>query len=140
MEIILPLRISNNLAVVEAICLQLDGLDVESIYTFAYILRLYPALLSLKKIQEHYAKVERRLGNVDGVIYLHLITSNIHEKEILQMPNMNINEWKNCGGTLYSSISLWDVYFLPYRLPLMNCLVGAVKKLIPRMKKFTSNI
>ena len=59
MEIILPLRISNNLAVVVAICLQLEGLDVESIYTFAYILKLYPALRSLKRIREHYAKVER---------------------------------------------------------------------------------
>lgn len=54
----LPLQISGNLAIVEIICLQLDGLDVESLYTFAYILKLYPALRSLKKIREHYAKVQ----------------------------------------------------------------------------------
>ena len=67
-----------------------------------------------------------------------MITSNIHEKKILQAPNMDISEWKDCAGTLYCPITRCEVSFRPYSHPLMNCLVAAVKKLIPRTKKVAS--
>ena len=110
----LPSAISNNCSIVEAICLQLNEIDVETIYTFRYILKLYPSLLSLKSISKHCSYIRQRLGNfvqTDSVIHLHLLTQGIRYKRIFHVSDMTLYTSAEGSGSGLGSRKLWKINF-----------------------------
>ena len=110
----LPFAISNNCVIVEAICLQLNEIDVETIYTLGYILKLYPSLRSLKSISKHCSDIQQRLGNaaeIDSVIHLHLLTSNVSYKRIFDVSNITLYNYAEGSGSGLASMKLWEIYF-----------------------------
>ena len=82
-DIILPLSITGNIILVERICLNFETDNVESIYSFGYILSLYPELKKFQTIRDFIGIVERNLGigSIESLILIHVFGRNFDEKE-----------------------------------------------------------
>ena len=108
----LPFVISRNLAIIEVIFLQLTEIDVETIYTLGYILKMYPLLFPLKTVKRHYDNVQRRLKNcaeIDSVMQLHMLVLGKPSKRQVYIPNISVYEYKEGSGTLFATAKHWGL-------------------------------
>ena len=143
-EVILPFAISRNLAIVEIICLQLDEFDVETVYTLAYILKLYPPLFSLKSISEHYYKIQLRLGysaQIETVMHLHMTVLGIPLTRRLHVPNITVYDFKEGNGPLFASSKYWRLELHCdgfYNYFLLDCLIKCGGILVSKARSYAA--
>ena len=137
----LPFSICRNLALVETICLQLYETDVETIYTLNYILKIYPPLLELKSIANHYNSVQRRLrgyAEIESVMRLHMVVLGkipIHRDG----PNTRLHEFREGDGVL-CTIKCWEMEIgdATTRFPVLECLMKCGRILCTKLRQYVN--
>ena len=106
----LPFTISRNLILIETIFLQFNEIDIESIYTLSYILKLYPLLLELKSVRNHYSYIQKCLrgyGDIETVELLYKTVLRESNPFGRDGPDMSLQEYPLIESEFYKSNKYW---------------------------------